>query len=151
MKALRTRAETTTTELILRELSFDSQRSIYSAVLMVRLHGRDKGGLKAKMMRFAVIRPLYRQVRYRLQDARNFPTRMVNWKYNSALQFQLFFGTNSNSVLERRAYNMAGRVLAMARAKAAILAAVCISIAAGRGATHYGWRRPCRSRCAVRL
>ena len=65
---------------------------------------------------------------------------MVSWKYNSALQFQLFFGTNSNSVLGRRAYNMAGRVLAMARAKAAILAAVCISIAAGRGATHCGWR-----------
>ena len=43
VKTLRTRAETTTTELILRELSFDSQRSIYSAVLMVRLHGRDKG------------------------------------------------------------------------------------------------------------
>ena len=48
VKALRTRAETTTTELILRELSFDSQRSIYSAVLMVRLHGRDKGYIWAE-------------------------------------------------------------------------------------------------------
>jgi hypothetical protein len=71
---------------------------------------RATSELKAKMMRFAVIRPLYRQVRYRQQDARNFPTGMVSWKYNSALQSQLFFGTNSNSVLGRRAYNMAGRV-----------------------------------------
>ena len=42
-KALRTNGQTRTTELIFRELSFDSQRSIYSAVLIVRLHGRDKG------------------------------------------------------------------------------------------------------------
>jgi hypothetical protein len=42
-KAVRTNLQTKTTELIFRELSFDSQRSIYSAVVIVRLHGRDKG------------------------------------------------------------------------------------------------------------
>jgi hypothetical protein len=42
-KPLRTKGQTRTTELIFRELSFDSQRSIYSAVIIIRLQGRDKG------------------------------------------------------------------------------------------------------------
>ena len=43
VNALRTRVETTTTELIFRELSFDPQRSIFSAVMIVRMEGRDRG------------------------------------------------------------------------------------------------------------
>jgi hypothetical protein len=42
-KALRSNGPTRTTELVFRELSFDSQRSIYSAVIIIRLRGRDKG------------------------------------------------------------------------------------------------------------
>jgi hypothetical protein len=42
-KALRTNVQTNTAELIFRQLSFDSQREIYSAVVIIRLHGRDKG------------------------------------------------------------------------------------------------------------
>jgi hypothetical protein len=43
LNALRTRVETATTELILRELTVDPHRSIYSAVMIVRMDGRDKG------------------------------------------------------------------------------------------------------------
>jgi hypothetical protein len=43
VEAIRARAETSTTKLILRELSFDPQRSIYSAVMIVRANDYDRG------------------------------------------------------------------------------------------------------------
>jgi hypothetical protein len=43
VNALRARVETATTELILKELSLDAQKSSYSAVMIVRMEGRDKG------------------------------------------------------------------------------------------------------------
>src|SRR5882724_8851637 len=42
-RGLQQQIQTGTTELIFRELSFDPQRSIYSAVMIVRTQGRDKG------------------------------------------------------------------------------------------------------------
>jgi len=42
-RALQPQVQTGTTELIFRELSFDPQRSSYSAVMIVRAQGRDKG------------------------------------------------------------------------------------------------------------
>jgi hypothetical protein len=40
---IRARAETATTKLVLRELSFDPHRSIYSAVMIVRANDYDRG------------------------------------------------------------------------------------------------------------
>jgi hypothetical protein len=42
-RALQHQTQPGTTELIFRELSFDPHRSIYSAVMIVRAKGRDKG------------------------------------------------------------------------------------------------------------
>jgi hypothetical protein len=42
-RALQPQVQTGTIELIFRELSFDPQRSIYSAVMIIRAQGRDKG------------------------------------------------------------------------------------------------------------